>query len=98
MFTGKQKCEAVLATWSERRKPAEVCRELGIKWMQLHQWQSKALSAMMEALEPRGKTEEPQAPALSPKLERLLEKTSQQMSKVSKLEKRLEKIQEQPKQ
>ncbi len=92
-YSAKMKCEAVLAVWSERRKPAEVCRELGIQWGNLSQWQNRALEAMMAALEPRGKSEEERGPSLGPKLEKLLERTQQRVSRLSKLEKRLEKIQ-----
>ena len=30
--TAEQKCRAVLSVWTERRKPGEVCQELGIAW------------------------------------------------------------------
>src|SRR4030042_480591 len=28
-YTAQQKCRAVLSVWTERRKPGEVCREVG---------------------------------------------------------------------
>ena len=34
-FPARVKCEAVLSVWAERRRPLEVCRELGIPWQQL---------------------------------------------------------------
>ena len=94
-FTGREKSEAVLAVWSERRKSSEVCRELGINYAMLQGWQRQGLEGMMRALEPRTKTEAERGPALGPKIEKLLERTSQRVQKVSKLEQRLEKIQTQ---
>ena len=94
-FTGREKSEAVLAIWSERRKPSEVCRQLGINYPMLLGWQRQGLEAMMRALEPRTKKEQERGPALGPKLEKLLERTSQRVGKFSKLEQRLEKIQTQ---
>jgi len=94
-FTGREKSEAVLAVWSERRKPSELCREMGINYAMLLGWQRQGLEAMMRALEPRTKGEEKRGPALGPKLEKLLERTSQRVGKFSKLEQRLQKIQTQ---
>jgi transposase-like protein len=94
-FTGREKSEAVLAVWSERRKPSEVCRQWGINYAMLLGWQRQGLEAMMRALEPRTKSAEQKGPALGPKLEKLLERTSQRVQKVSKLEQRLEQIQTQ---
>jgi len=94
-FTGREKSEAVLAVWSERRKPSEVCRQMGIHYTMLLGWQRQGLEAMMRALEPRTKSEEERGPALGPKLEKLLERTGQRVGKFSKLEQRLEKIQAQ---
>ena len=94
VFSAEEKCEAVLSLWSERRKPSEICRELGIQWANLNQWQDKALSAMLEALKPRTRRDAERGPALGPKLEKLLKKATQRQLKLSKLERRLEKIQE----
>ncbi len=30
--TAEEKCQAVLTLWTERRKPGEVCREMGVAW------------------------------------------------------------------
>src|SRR4030042_4360114 len=38
-YTAEQKCRAVLSVWTERRKAGEVCRELGVGWSLLNQWQ-----------------------------------------------------------
>ena len=34
--TAEDKCRAVLSVWTERRKPGEVCRELGVAWTLLN--------------------------------------------------------------
>jgi hypothetical protein len=70
--TAEEKCKAVLSIWSERRKPAEVCKELSIKWAQLSHWQSRALEGMLQALQPRVNLEK--GPALSSRMQILLEK------------------------
>ncbi len=92
-FSARVKCEAVLAVWSERRGPTEVCRELGIKWGSLNHWQNQALSAMMTALGPKKSKETQRPPALGPKLEKLLERTEERRRRLNRLEKRLETIQ-----
>jgi hypothetical protein len=67
-----EKCRAVLAVWTERRKPAEICRELQIPWTVLAQWQKRAMEGMLQALEPRVRLDK--GPALSPRLQALLDK------------------------
>lgn len=66
-----EKCRAVLSVWTEKRKPAAVCRDLGIKWTILMHWQNRALEGMLQALEPRRNLE--QGVALSPRLQSLLD-------------------------
>ena len=66
-----EKCRAVLSVWTEKRKPAAVCRDLGVKWTILMHWQNRALEGMLQALEPRRNLE--QGTALSPRLQALLE-------------------------
>jgi hypothetical protein len=61
----------VLSVWTEKRKPAAVCRDLGIKWTILMHWQNRALEGMLQALESRRNLE--QGTALSPRLQALLE-------------------------
>jgi len=67
-----EKCKAVLSVWTERRRPAEVCRELSVPWMVLSQWQKRAMEGMLQALEPRVSLD--RGPALSPRLLTMLEK------------------------
>jgi hypothetical protein len=65
-----EKCRAVLSVWTEKRKPSQICEELGIKWTILMHWQNRALEGMMQALEPRRNLA--QGAALSPRLQSLL--------------------------
>src|SRR4030042_6184825 len=51
--TAEEKCRAVLSVWTERRKPGEVCRELGVAWSLLNQWQERAMEGMLLGLQPR---------------------------------------------
>ncbi len=87
--TAEEKCRAVLSVWTERRKPGEVCRELGVAWGMLQQWQDRAMEGMLLALQPRVQVE--RAVALSPRLAVLLKKSQAEMMKG--LDKRLKKLQ-----
>jgi transposase-like protein len=70
--SAREKAEAVLAFWTERRRPSQICRELKITPNQLAQWQDRAMEGILAALAPRtGKAEDPN-PALPARLERLL--------------------------
>jgi hypothetical protein len=94
-YGAMERCKAVLSVWTERRKPAEVCREMTIPWMVFSSWQKRAMEGMLQALEPRVNLDK--GPALSPRLQTLLEK--QRLSLLTtathgKLENRLSKIQE----
>jgi transposase-like protein len=68
-----EKCRAVLAIWTERKKAPALCRELGISSSLLWQWQDRAVSGMLEALEPRGQ-EGREGPALAQQIRRLLDR------------------------
>ena len=95
VYGAMEKCRAVLSVWTERRKPAEVCRELSVPWMVLSLWQKRAMEGMLQALEPRVKLDK--GPALSPRLQALLEKKRLGIMTTAaqgKLESRLSKIQE----
>jgi len=90
-----QRVEAVLSVWTERRRPSEVCQELGINTMLLGMWQDRALEGMLRALEPRSRPESQRGPSLSPKLEKLLtRKTQTGEGKLTRLERRLAKLNE----
>src|SRR5574341_1003174 len=92
-YTAPQRVQAVLSIWTERRRPGEVCQELAISLKVLSQWETRALSGMLKALE--SPTRREPGPALSPKLERLLARQAlQQMGRMARLEKRLAKLQE----
>ena len=86
----KTKCAAVLAVWSERRKPAEVCRELGINWAVLSGWQNRAMEGLLQGLSPKS----PERPsALSPLLEqRLARKLATRATSAHRLQQRLKAV------
>jgi transposase-like protein len=91
--TPEEKCRAVLLVWTERRKPGEVCRELGVDWGILQQWQDRAMEGMLLALQPRLPVE--RGVALSPRLAVLLKRS--QAGVMKRLDKRLKKLQGDPK-
>lgn len=92
-YGAMERCRAVLSIWTERRKPAEVCRELSIPWMVLSMWQKRAMEGMLQALEPRMNLD--RGPALSPRLQVMLEKNRLAMALPSqgRLQSRLAKVQ-----
>ena len=93
VYNAHQRAQAVLAIWTERRRPAEVCRQMGITSTLLLQWQERAMAGMMEALQPRCRSEQQMGPALTGKLERLLARQALLADgKQAKLEKRLAKM------
>ena len=67
-----QRAQAVLAVWTERRRPSQVCQELGISAAMLAHWEERALAGMLKALEPQTRLAPKRGAALSAKLERLL--------------------------
>ena len=69
-----EKCRAVLAVWTERQQASALCRELGVSASLFSQWQDRALSGMLEALEPRGTRTGSEGPALSVQVKRLLDR------------------------
>jgi transposase-like protein len=91
--TAKEKCRAVLSVWTEKRKPGEVCRELGVAWSILNQWQERAMEGMLLALQPRAAVDK--AVALNSRLALLLERTSKGGA-MKELERRLARLQGMP--
>jgi transposase-like protein len=90
-YTAQQKCRAVLSVWTERRKPGEICRELGVGWSLLNQWQERAMEGMLMALQPRISAME-KTVALNSRLAVLLERKSKG-GVMKGLERRLAKLQ-----
>ena len=88
--TAEEKCRVVLSVWTERRKPGQVCRELGITWNLLTQWQDLAMEGMLLALQPR--ISEEKEVALNPRLAVLLERKSKGGA-MKGLERRLARLQ-----
>lgn len=100
-YTAQEKCQAVLAIWTERRSMAQVGKDLQVSWSQLHVWQDQALSGMLQALEPKTKATDRPSP-LSVKLQKLLAKRGlvEQVSGTASasLQKRLAEVQDTQKQ
>ena len=92
--TAEEKCRAVLSVWTERRKPGEVCRELGVAWSLLNQWQERAMEGMLLALQPRVPMIE-RTVALNSRLAVLLERKSKRGG-MKGLERRLVRLQGSP--
>ena len=92
--TAEEKCRAVLSVWTERRKPGEVCRELGVGWSLLNQWQERAMEGMLLALQPRISVMEKRV-ALNSRLAVLLERKSKGGA-MKGLERRLARLQGTP--
>lgn len=83
------KVQAVLAVWTERCKPAEVCRQLNINWVTFNQWQQRAMEGMLQALENRVNLTKGEA--LSPRLQALLQHRQRSVT-ADKLTQRLRQI------
>jgi len=81
--SAREKCRAVLAVWTQQRRPAEVCRELNVPANLINNWQARALEGMLQALEPRTRQETDRGPWLAPRMEQLLER------KLARLETRI---------
>ena len=84
------KAQAVLVVWTDRCKPAEVCRQLQVNWMTFNHWQRRAMEGMLQALESRVNLS--QGEALSPRLRALLQK-HQQATTLNRLSSRLSQVQ-----
>jgi transposase-like protein len=85
------KAQAVLAVWTERCKPVDVCRQFKINWMTFNHWQRRAMEGMLQALESRVNLAKGEA--LSPRLQMLLQR-QQRQHQVSRLSGRLEAVQQ----
>ena len=92
--TAEEKCRAVLSVWTEKRKPGEICRELGVAWGILNQWQGRAMEGMLLALQPRIPVTE-KTVALNSRLAVLLERKSKRGG-MKGLERRLARLQGSP--
>jgi len=93
-FSAIEKCRAVLIIWAEKRKGLEICKEMGVSWGLLNQWQEVAMTGMLTALEPKWQ-EAGQCPALGRKLKQLLDrKVAEMEGRCPRLAKRLASLQE----
>ena len=73
-YGAAEKCRAVLTVWTERQQASVLCREMGVSNSLFSQWQDRAVSGMLEALEPRGTREGVEGPALPAQFKRLLDR------------------------
>lgn len=89
-YSAQEKAQAILAVWTERCKPAEVCREMNVNWMTFNHWQERAMEGMLQALESRVNLAKGEV--LSPRLQALLLNRQKAFS-TRKLAQRLEQIQ-----
>ena len=90
-FDPQQKVTAVLSIWTKRRTAAEMCRDMGVSWALLNQWQNQALEGMISGLEPKKNQREV---ALNARLGKLIERSiSNRSNKLAGLELRLAAIQ-----
>lgn len=74
-YTAAEKCRSVLALWTERSSGAELCKQLGVTWSQLSQWQEQAMEGMLLGLEPKSRGPNGNTP-LSVRLQALLARQS----------------------
>ena len=89
-YSAQEKAQAILAVWTERCKPAEVCREMKVNWITFNHWQQRAMEGMLQALESRVNLA--RGEVLSPRLQALLLHRQKALS-TRKLAQRLEQIQ-----
>lgn len=89
-YSAQEKAQAILAVWTERCKPAEVCREMNVNWITFNHWQQRAMEGMLQALESRVNLAKGEV--LSPRLRTLLLNRQKAFS-TRKLAQRLEQIQ-----
>ena len=89
LINAPDKVQAVLAVWTERCKPAEVCRQLNINWITFNHWQQRAMEVMLQALENRVNLTKGEA--LSPRLQALLQHRQRAVT-ATKITSRLEQI------
>jgi transposase-like protein len=90
-YSALEKAQAVLAVWTDRGRPADICRQLRINWVTFQQWQNRAMDGMLQALETRVNLA--QGGALSPRLQELLQKQSR-ASSTERLSQRLSQLQQ----
>jgi len=72
--SAKEKAQAVLSVWSARRSPSALTKELGVPWSAINQWEKRALSGMLTALDPTWKLGVEDQPILPRRVEKLIEK------------------------
>jgi transposase-like protein len=74
VISAKEKSQAVLSLWSGRRNTSALTQALGVSWGVIHDWERRALSGMLTALDP-GWQKPAEASALPPRVEKLITQT-----------------------
>lgn len=93
VYSAEEKAQAVLAVWTERARPGELCRKLSINPITFSQWQDRAMEGMLQALESRVNLSK--GKGLSPRLLNLLNRRIRHKAS-AQIYSRLEKIQSSP--
>ena len=89
-YPAADKVQAVLAVWTDRCRPTDVCHQLRINFMTFQHWQRRAMEGMLQALESRVNLSKGQV--LSPRLQTLLANRQKKLN-TDKIASRLEQIQ-----
>jgi hypothetical protein len=74
VHSAKEKAQAVLSVWSGRRSPSALMKDLGVPWVAINQWEKRAISGMLTALDPTWKQGVEEQPILPRRVEKLIEK------------------------
>src|SRR5437763_687433 len=88
VHSAPQRVTAVLSVWTERRRPSEVCQEMGINAALLGQWEKRFLQMgvlSQEEQEPRRRSPPP-----DPETEALREENRQLRRRIELLEQSLQ--------
>lgn len=75
-YSAKEKSQAVLSLWSGRRNASALMKELEVPWAVLNNWEKRALTGMLTALDPTWK-QPAQGGGLPTRVERLMQQTLQ---------------------
>jgi transposase-like protein len=73
-YSAKEKSQAVLSLWNGRRSAASLMKTMDVPWALLNNWEKRALTGMLSALDPTWQ-QSTQNSALPSRVERLLQQT-----------------------
>jgi len=74
IYSAKEKSQAVLSLWSGRRTTAALMKTMDVPWAMLNNWEKRALTGMLSALDPTWQ-QPAQSSALPSRVERLIRQT-----------------------